>query len=182
MYFYLVLAVCLLAGRWRWAAFAAWFALTLIVAPLALVAASLTNPFLAFEALRLSLSISERRDNPIVWEFVGARWRGLFTIRSLRLALGGLGGAGDPRPARSPLCYPGYSHGPTQWGWCFVLIALTLAIASKDGLRVHPLLLRLGDMSYTLYLVHVIAIQILSRLLRENGLTARIPSPFFFWP
>jgi exopolysaccharide production protein ExoZ len=169
MYFYLVLALCLLAGPLRWIIFCAWFIFTLLCLPLLAHAPSLTDPVLAFSTDSYSFQYLKIAANPIIWEFVGGALAGWLFQTRLRF--------GSPILAWSAVLVAAalcarcvfdvdYSHGPLQWGWSYILLVLALAIASKDiKLSVPALSVKLGDISYTLYLTHVIVIVVASELL-----------------
>jgi hypothetical protein len=46
-------------------------------------------------------------------------------------------------------------HGMTGWGPAMIVMVLALALWNKERpIRVHPALLWLGDISFSLYLVH----------------------------
>jgi exopolysaccharide production protein ExoZ len=169
MYFYLVLAICLAAGRLRWAIFFSWFIFSLIVVPLLLQSPSLTDPALVFSDGWAPFPYLKILANPIIWEFVGGACAGLAYNTSLRFGSAPVSWAAViVAAAICALCVlnPDYSHGPTQWGWGFIVLVATLAIASKDiALNPPGLFVGLGDMSYTLYLTHVAVIFFASQML-----------------
>ena len=174
MYFYLVMAVCLTARRLRWAAFCFWFFVTLLVAPILSSAPSLTSPFVASASDHYPLRYMAVITNPIIWEFVGGAFAGLAFSTRLRFGSPVLAWAALIAAASIGLCfvfYPNYSHGPTQWGACYLLVVLTTSIASKDiNLNIPRIFVTLGNISYTLYLIHLLAIDELTQLLRTYGL------------
>jgi exopolysaccharide production protein ExoZ len=173
MYFYLVLAICLAAGRLRWAMFFSWFIFSLIVVPLLSQSPSLTDPALVFSDNWAPFSYLKILANPIIWEFVGGACAGLAYNTSLRFGSASL--SWTAVIAAAAICAgcvvnPDYSHGPTQWGWGFLVLVATLAIASKDiALNPPRVFVRLGDMSYTLYLTHVAVITFASQFLASRS-------------
>jgi hypothetical protein len=173
MYFYCVLAGCLLTRRLRWLVFGFWFAATLLLIPVLSHSPSLTNPFLAYDGARYPFRYLTIVTNPIIWEFVGGALVGLVFNAGIRLRSAFVSWTAIIIAA--PICigsvlYPAYSHGPTEWGWGFVLLVLALALASKEiDLKIHPLFVYLGNMSYTLYITHVLVMAVASQLLSQSG-------------
>jgi exopolysaccharide production protein ExoZ len=177
IYFYFVLAVCLVAGRFRWAIFCAWFVLTLIVLPILFKAPSLIDPRLSFPNDRYPIHYLTVIANPIIWEFVGGAFAGLAFNTSLRFGWAPAGWTA--MLVAAAVCFagvldPAYSHGPTQWGWCYVLLVLTFSIASKDvDLKIHPAFVALGNIAYTLYLTHGVMISCLSQIFKGSWIEDR---------
>jgi exopolysaccharide production protein ExoZ len=177
IYFYFVLAACLVAGRFRWATFCAWFILTLIVLPILFKAPSLIDPRLAFPDERYPIHYLTVITNPIIWEFVGGAFAGLAFNTSLRFGWAPAGWT--TMLVAVVVCFvgvfdPAYSHGPAQWGWRYVLLVLTFSIVSKDvDLKIHPAFVGLGNISYTLYLTHGITISCLSQIFKGSWIEDR---------
>jgi exopolysaccharide production protein ExoZ len=173
MYFYLVLAICLIAGRLRWAMFFSWFIFSLIVVPLLSQSPSLTDPALVLSGGWAPFPYLKILANPIIWEFVGGACIGMVYNTSLRFGSALVGWSAIIVAAA--ICIgcvlnPDYSHGPLQWGWGFLILVATLAIASKDiALNPPGVFVRLGDMSYTLYLTHVAVITLASQVLASRS-------------
>lgn len=177
-YFYLVFGISLLFGRFGWTLLALWFALTLIAAPLYLTGhAGLdiqrTNGFSRAWLVMIS--------NPIIWEFAVGVVIGLLYHSKLALP-------------RHPLTYcllvgttalavwydfswHGTFNGLGQWGAPLVPMLIAFALASKNIKFVIPVsLLRLGAVSYSLYLFHPIASKGLRMLMASAGLGSLIPT------
>jgi exopolysaccharide production protein ExoZ len=173
MYFYGAFAVCLSAGRLRWAVFCALFALTLLVAPALWSAPSLIDPRLAFARQPYPFAYMAIVTNPMIWEFVGGALAGFVFVSTWRIGSALLAWLAIVAAAAFcivVLAHPTFSHGPAQWGSCFVVLVLVLSIASKDvRLKIPPVLVGLGDMSYTLYLVHLIVIDLTTQILTLSG-------------
>ncbi|WP_321887438.1 acyltransferase family protein [Paraburkholderia bannensis] len=178
VYFYLVFGISLLFGRFRWTLLALWFALTLIAAPLYMsghagLDIQRTNGFSHAWLVMIS--------NPIIWEFAVGVAIGLLYHSELALP-------------RHPLTYcllvgtttfavwydfswHGTFNGLDQWGAPLIPMLIAFALASKNIDFVIPAsLLRLGAVSYSLYLFHPIASKGLRMLMAAVGLGSLIPT------
>jgi exopolysaccharide production protein ExoZ len=173
MYFYVAFAFCLLASRLRWAIFCSLFVVTLLALPALFGAPSLLDPRLAFAARPYPFAYMAVIANPMIWEFFGGALAGLAFVSRLRFGspvLGWIAILGAALLCVIVLAHPTYSHGPAQWGSCFIVLVFVVSIASKDvNLKIHPVLVGLGDMSYTLYLIHLIVMDITTQILTLNG-------------
>jgi exopolysaccharide production protein ExoZ len=166
-YFYLLFAACMLFGRWRYAVMAAWFALTLVAIPLIRGSYSLnvaTQPLVEWSRYA-NLAI-----NPIVWDFVigmiggwlyisdfkvERTWKiyAVVTVLSLLLLIGW-----------NRLGMVNF-FGPHGWGAPMAILFFgALMLAKVDALKVHAWSVWLGDISYSLYLIHVYVFEILQRV------------------
>lgn len=166
-YFYLLFAACMLFGRWRYAVMAAWFALTLVALPLIRGSYSLnvaTQPLVEWSRYA-NLAI-----NPIVWDFVigmiggwlyisdfkvERTWKiyAVVTVLSLLLLIGW-----------NRLGMVNF-FGPHGWGAPMAILFFdALMLAKVDALKVPAWSVWLGDISYSLYLIHVYVFEILQRV------------------
>ena len=166
-YFYLLFAACMLFGRWRYAVMAAWFALTLVALPLIRGSYSLnvaTQPLMEWSRYA-NLAI-----NPIVWDFVigmiggwlyisdfkvERTWKiyAVVTVLSLLLLIGW-----------NRLGMVNF-FGPHGWGAPMAILFFdALMLAKVDALKVPAWSVWLGDISYSLYLIHVYVFEILQRV------------------
>ena len=166
-YFYLLFAACMLFGRWRYAVMAAWFALTLVALPLIRGSYSLnvaTQPLVEWSRYA-NLAI-----NPIVWDFVigmiggwlyisdfkvERTWKiyAVVTVLSLLLLIGW-----------NRLGMVNF-FGPHGWGAPMAILFFgSLMLAKVDALKVPAWSVWLGDISYSLYLIHVYVFEILQRV------------------
>jgi exopolysaccharide production protein ExoZ len=183
MYFYFAFALSLLASRLRWVIFCALFFLTLIVVPALSNAPSLVDPFLAFAGRNYAFDYMAVIANPMIWEFLGGALAGLAFDSKFRFGSAILGWVAIAIAALvclAVLTHPTFSHGPFQWGSCFILLVFAVSIASKDvKLNIHPILVGLGNMSYTLYLVHLLVMDLATQLLTLNGFD-RLDHPFVY--
>ena len=166
-YFYLLFAACMLFGRWRYVVMAAWFALTLVAIPLIRGSYSLnvaTQPLVEWSRYA-NLAI-----NPIVWDFVigmiggwlyisdfkvERTWKiyAVVTVLSLLLLIGW-----------NRLGMVNF-FGPHGWGAPMAILFFdALMLAKVDALKVPAWSVWLGDISYSLYLIHVYVFEILQRV------------------
>jgi peptidoglycan/LPS O-acetylase OafA/YrhL len=169
-YFYLVFAVSMLAGRYRWFAFFSFMAFSLIAVPLIFtgtVSLTPTNDY------HLPIAYLDQMTSPIIWNFVA----GVVVGMVYRL---------DPVVPRIPgyvavactwafaLWWPmsGHAnfHGVANWGWPLIAAFMTSAVVYRSyPPRVHRALMWLGDVSYSLYLFHLIAFTIITTILTKMG-------------
>lgn len=168
-FFYALFAVASLAPRrWRYGVLTGLFALCLVVVPLA------TKDRMLWDAMKsygydgyLCIVTS-----PIVWDFalgmvVALVYRSRVTPRDL-----GLLNCGAALAVGAVLwqLLSGYrhGHGPTHWGLPMAVMVLALALRDKA----HPIavprwLSWLGDVSFSLYLFHVLP-QMLPRIFKHQ--------------
>lgn len=170
MYFYVLFAVALLAGRWWWTALAALSGLTLIALPLAATGGVSGSAFhdYALEPAELNIVAS-----PMVWEFlagvvIGALYHSRFRIRA--------------RPARLTFVWLSVAmvlwqygtgfragHGPFASGAAIAVMVLAIALFDKEQpIRVPAAMVWLGNVSFSLYLVHRIPQLALPPLLKAR--------------
>lgn len=166
-YFYLMFALAMCLGRWRYAGMAAWFALTLLAIPLLRGNYTLhvaEQPLVAWSRYA-NLAV-----NPIVWDFVagmlvawlyGSRiWVGsartICAIAAACLALLWL--------AWEPLRMVNF-FGPQGWGAPLVIVFAGVALLARiDAIKVPRWTVWMGGISYSLYLVHVYVFELLQRI------------------
>jgi peptidoglycan/LPS O-acetylase OafA/YrhL len=158
-YFYLVFCASMLLGKWRWIAFASYLALTLVVVPLA---AAGHVSLLVDNTYGFASRVLTEITNPIVWEFAFGVVAGCLFLAPFSL----------PRTPmwtalviacvalliNASLTGLATNHGPAQWGAPMALLffAITLACKQREP-KVPRALIWLGDISYSLYLMHFIA-------------------------
>lgn len=171
-YFYLVFALCMLFGRWRYGVMAAWFALTLVAIPLLRGSYSLgvaSQPLVEWSRYA-NLAI-----NPIVWEFVFGMLAGwlygsrlvvkrdawVYAVTSVLIA--------TLLVAWHRIGMVNF-FGPGGWGAPLAILFFGFVLIAKKGdMRVPAWLVWMGEISYSLYLVHVYVFEIVQRA------TDRIP-------
>lgn len=172
-YFYLVFAASMLFGRWRYAAMAAWFALTLLAIPLGRGDYSLqvaAQPLVAWSRYA-NLAI-----NPIVWDFIAgmlAAWLYgsrikiasvpmIYAVVAACLALLWI--------AWQPLGMANF-FGPQGWGAPLAVVFAGIALLARiDALKVPRWSVWMGGVSYSLYLVHVYVFELLQGIATAVGL------------
>jgi peptidoglycan/LPS O-acetylase OafA/YrhL len=158
-YFYLVFGASMLMGRWRWIAFASYLAVTLIAVPL--LATGHVSLLVDNNYGFVSRVLTEIT-NPIVWEFALGVAAGRLFLAPFRVPQTPLW---TPLVAACALLVVHASltrevtnHGPIQWGAPMALFffAVTLACKQREP-HIPRILVWLGDISYSLYLMHFIA-------------------------
>jgi exopolysaccharide production protein ExoZ len=166
-YFYLVFAACMMCGRWRYAVMTIWFAVTLIAIPLLRGSSSLN---VAAQPLVEWSRYANLVVHPIVWDFIGgmlAAWlyvsrfqirqSGLIYVITALLLIALL--AGWHRLGMINL------YGPRGWGAPLAILFLGLVMLAKnDAIRVPRWLIGMGNISYSLYLVHVYVFEIMQAI------------------
>jgi peptidoglycan/LPS O-acetylase OafA/YrhL len=160
MYFYLVFAACLLFRRWRWLALGTWVGLMALALPAWRGAPLLdVSRDLGFKAGYLNLMTS-----PFVLEFAAGAAIGWLYLqpwarikhRQLARHLLGLAVGFALWAIYSNAVY---QHGPAGYGW--PLLLMVLALTSKTiEIRVPPLFMWLGSISYSLYLTHLLSLKL----------------------
>ncbi|WP_158628886.1 acyltransferase family protein [Dyella choica] len=167
-YFYLVFALCMLFGRWRYGVMAGWFALTLIAIPVLRGGYHLgvaSQPLVEWSRYA-NLAI-----NPIVWEFVfgmlaGWLYLSQFTIKRNVMIYSSV-------VLLTATLLIGWHRigmvnffGPAGWGAPLTILFLGAVMLAKNGaMRVPAGLVWLGEASYSLYLVHVYVFVLAQRVM-----------------
>ncbi len=175
MYFYLVIAALLPLGRFRWPVFLVVMAIVLIVIPSVFTRFSLDplRPEL-FPYTYLNLIT-----NPIVWNFVFGVLTGiLFTTAKSRMLLENVFRSsyltGVVVSASIGLVLTGYfgQHGPTEWGAAMTVVFIALLFFSTSRQASYPRsLVYLGDISYSVYLLHLPVLVASGTVFRRIGIT-----------
>jgi exopolysaccharide production protein ExoZ len=166
-YFYLLFAACMLFGRWRYVAMAAWFALTLLAIPLMRGSYSLN---VAAQPLVMWCRYANLAINPIVWDFIigmiaGWLYVSDFKIKHARTTYVAVA-------VSSMLLLMGWNRmgmvnffGPHGWGVPMAILFFAAAMLAKtSALKVPTWSVWLGNISYSLYLVHVYVFEIAQRV------------------
>ncbi len=156
IWFYLFFGVTLLAGGRRWSATVAVFGGLLVLAPLAMTG---TLHFSAYENYRIHPSVLNLMANPLTWDFVFGIAIGKLYCSNFKIVNLGLLRSGIALTAAflvwqwfSPF---GSGHGPTRWGTPIAVMVLLLALYDKRQPIAVPGWLRwLGEISFSLYLIH----------------------------
>lgn len=155
-YFYLIFGLSLLCGSYRWFAFFGWIALSLFLVPLM---AGVSEPsFSPLVNYGFSIPYMALATNPIIWLFVAGVLIGL--IYQSRLSVSPFNAVLMVLAASTMYVfqYAGNfhaSHGLLQGGASAVILVFCLSIASKSIVITVPRpLIVLGDVSYSLYLLH----------------------------
>lgn len=153
-YFYASLAVCLWFGRWKWAVFAGWLTLAIVVIPL-LRGAPLLDPnlFPPGNALLLNTLTS-----PIMWEFAAGVAIGWIYRQGIRFPSASVGIAATVIASAflvvQCVVTKQVLHGLTGAGLPITLIVLSLALTPRGQHGTWKPMLWLGKVSFSLYLAH----------------------------
>jgi peptidoglycan/LPS O-acetylase OafA/YrhL len=190
-YFYLVFALSTLVVRWRWIAFSVYLASTLIVLPLSAVG---YVSFMADNDYRFASRILNQVTNPIIWEFAmgvvaGRLFLMPFAVPRTRL-WGALVIACAGLLVNMSVTGMVDNHGPIGWGAPMALLFFAITLACKQSEpRVPRSLVWLGDISYSLYLMHFIVFTFVAHLFAALGAGPKVhtvafvicvfPLPFF---
>lgn len=173
-YFYLVFAACMVLGRWRYAGMAAWFALTLLAIPLFRGGYNLG---VASQPLVMWSRYANLAINPIVWDFVFgmlAAWlyvsgivcRRVVVVCTITCVLLVALLAGWHRLGMVNF------FGPRGWGAPLAIALLGLVMLVKVVRIAVPVWsVWLGEISYSLYLVHVYVFEAMQRIVAHAPLT-----------
>lgn len=156
IYFYLVFGACLFFGKWRWALLFGWMLITLILLPAVFGQLS----FDVWRPFHFPFTYLDLVANPIIAEFLAGVLIGLaYFDDRLRFSNGTnaiiLSSVSGIAALLFLLEYKGPMHGLTNWGWPIAMCLFTLAIGSKHiNLPVPRWMVRIGEISFSLYLVH----------------------------
>lgn len=180
MYFYFIIFISLLFKRFRWILFSAWIAFSLLALPY-IFGNSVT--ITGFQDYNFDgyLNIVT---SPLIWEFVAGVIIGLLYFTPLRIP--------NPVVARY-IAWVSVAFtiwwivsgihggvGITHWGLPMVIMVLCFVIASKTYDFIVPKwLIWLGDISFSLYLVHPIVTDTTSVLLWGTPARTAIQDPSF---
>jgi hypothetical protein len=182
VWFYLLFGAAMLAGRWRWQATGALFALFMLALP-RLLTGHVTGD--AYESYGLHPGLLNLAGNPMIWEFlagvaIGLVLRSRFRIRSREL-LGSF--VAISVGAVLWQFFSGYErgHGPLHWGLPLALMVLALALYNQQrAIRVPGWLKWLGDVSFSLYLVQRIPQVAFPRQVTDPEYASRLTGGGYF--
>ena len=180
MYFYLIFFVSLLFKRFRWFIFTFWIIFSLIIIPqLTGNNSTLVGSYTYNLDGYLNIITS-----PLIWEFVAGVLIGWLYLTPLKIP--------NPKVARSVAWISAAftfwwiisgikgGVGITHWGIPMVLMVFCFVIASKTyEFNVPKSLVWLGNISFSLYLVHPIVTDVSAVLLWETSAREAIQDPSF---
>ncbi len=172
-YFYLVLGLSLLAGRFRWVAFFGWMLATLVLLPLVLTG---TLSMHAEHDYGIGIAYIDQNVNPIIWDFIAGVAIGLLYVSRVRVVnkalLATLAACAIALGCEWSFNAPAIEtfHGMARWGLPLAILFAAMALAFKEREpRVPRALVWLGGISFSLYLVHLIVFETIDRLLEYLG-------------
>jgi len=158
VWFYVLFALALLAGRWRWVAVCGLFGLCLIVLPWAVTGGVQTSAYAGYDLRPAILNILA---SPLSWEFllgvlIGLVYRSRLVVRDGPLLDSIVAAAITLVLWQYVAGFP-FGYGPLAMGRAMPVLVLALALRDKvRPFRVPRWLTWLGDISFSLYLVHPI--------------------------
>lgn len=175
-WFYVMFAFSLAAGRFRWAVLAALFGVFLVVVPELVTGGFHMNAYMNYELRPAVLNVLA---SPMMWEFAAGVVIGLVYASPVRIRARWFLDALAIAAAVGVLwqLHSGYRHGfgPLCVGVGMAALVLALALRNKvEPLRVPRPLLWLGDISFSLYLVHQIPRAALLTLLPASLASGRV--------
>jgi len=157
MYFYLLFGACMLFGRWRWIAMTGWLFLTVIAVPYS--TGQLDMLLLPAAGPVYASHVASLITNPLILMFAaGALIAGIyqsgFTINNSTCLWAAMFLAASFAVYQYAARFR-IDHGIFQWGLSLIPLMLVIALASKRMAIPAPhWLISLGDISFSLYLVH----------------------------
>lgn len=169
-YFYVVFALAMLFGRYRYWVMGLWFALTLVIVPMCQSGFTMniltSVPVNGFRYANLATS-------PIVWDFIFgmvAAWiyKSRIVIRSPATVYAVVAGVvGWMLIEWNWLGFANF-HGPSGWGAPLAVLFLGIVLLSKLGdIAVPRWSVWLGGISYSLYLVHLLVFAEVIKLVKS---------------
>lgn len=163
MYFYAFFGLTMLFGRLRWIAFSAWVAVTLLLIPLLRngIAApvDILMLFSPSNESHLGIRYFDMMTNPLIWMFIigvalGALYHSRLRLLDRHIAIGLVFAAAAGVGCQYAIHYRTY-HGVLNWGLTLIPFFLALSLLDKQrALRPPRALTYLGDISFSLYLLH----------------------------
>lgn len=181
-YFYVLFAACMLFGRWRYVVMAAWFAMTLVAIPLIRGNYSLN---VASQPIVEGCRYANLAINPIVWDFVIGMIAGWLYVSDLKVRRAWVIYA---MLAVSSLLLTVWNRigmvnffGPHGWAAPVTILFFGAAMLAKVGaLNVPAWSVWLGNISYSLYLVHVYVFEVVQRVVDAIPMNHEVSSALLF--
>ena len=167
-YFYVLFAACMLFGRWRYVVMTAWFALTLVAIPLFRGNYSLN---VASQPLVEWCRYANLVINPIVWDFTIGMIAGWIYVAEFKIHRVWVIYAAVV--VSTMLLLMGWNRiglvnffGPHGWAVPMAILFFGAAMLAKvDAIKVPAWSVWLGNISYSLYLVHVYVFEVAQRVI-----------------
>ena len=169
VYFYLIFGLSMIFGRWRWTTLITWILLSVVVFPwfagsfqFNVFAVPVNNPnYFAIVT------------NPLVLEFLVGVVIALIAVHGVSISSPliswGLIGLAAAYSTKAFFATNQGTHGIQDWGYPLALLVLAIAIRTPSiQLRPTKVLLWLGEISYSLYLTHLLTFTYLERHLQPK--------------
>lgn len=183
MYFYLVFGASLLFRKMRWLALTGWIVFTLIVLPLLKGGVPVLDANLSYGwGSYLNLLTS-----PMIWEFfagvlIGLVYFSRFEIRNVQYVVF-LRALALAFTAWWILGNVTWGNGLGKWGVPLVLLVLVFSITEKTfPVKIPKVIIWMGNISFSLYLIHPIVLGPTFNILWESGFRASIRDVSFVAP
>jgi len=179
MYFYAFFALSMLFGRWRWAVFFAWVVATVLLVPLLTGELSALPHWWDFFSCdryyHYAIQYLNLATSPLILLFVAGALIGLLydspePLRGTSRSVTALVFVAVALVAlQFVLAFRPY-HGVLHWGLTLIPLVLAVALASRRiEIPVPRWLEYLGDISFSLYLLHTIVLSVVFSLVREHA-------------
>jgi exopolysaccharide production protein ExoZ len=169
-YFYLVFGLSLLFGRWRWLAFFGWIGLTLLAVPLLTGRIPVEGPHMSYGYANPMLALAT---SPMIWMFVAGVAIGLIHRTGFRLPSYWAGILAAFAVTLYAFQYASgwlVQHGMLHGGLFAALLVLALSLSAKSAEIPTPkALVVLGNISFSLYLVHPLVQERSWWIFNDNG-------------
>lgn len=183
MYFYLVFGVSLLFRKMRWIALMAWIVFTLIVLPMVKGSTPILDARLSYGwGSYLNLITS-----PMIWEFAAGVLIGLLYFTKLEIK--NFQQATFLRAFAVALTVwwifgnVAWGNGLGRWGAPLVILVLVFSITEKTfPMKIPRIMIWLGNISFSLYLIHPIILGPVFNILWETGFRRSIRDTSFVAP
>ncbi|KAA0978785.1 MULTISPECIES: acyltransferase [unclassified Pseudomonas] len=180
LYFYTLFAVCMIFGKLRWPVFFSFITLTLIGLPLLNGATPTLDAYVNY-GWRSYLALVT---SPLIWEFAAGVIIGLIYFSPLKINSKSfalfLCAASVSLAIWVNLSKISWGMGINGWGWSLILMFFAFTISSKTvSFKIPEWLIWLGNISYSLYLIHPFFVKPVFDVLWETSFRAQIRDPSF---
>ncbi|RUL63445.1 acyltransferase [Dyella dinghuensis] len=182
-YFYMLFAACMLFGRWRYVVMTAWFVLTLVAIPLLRGNYSLN---VASQPLVEWCRYANLAINPIVWDFIIGMIAGWLYVADFKFRRVWVIYAAVV--VSTMLLLIGWHRiglvnffGPRGWALPMAILFFGVGMLAKVGaINVPSWSVWLGNISYSLYLVHVYVFEVAQRVIGAIPIAHEVSNALLF--
>jgi peptidoglycan/LPS O-acetylase OafA/YrhL len=180
LYFYALFAFCMVFRKLRWPVFFSFIAFTLVGLPLIFGAAPTLSAHVNYGWKSYLALVT----SPLIWEFAAGVVIGLiyfspFRINNKFFALF-FCATSVALAVWLNISKLSWGMGIDGWGWSLILMFFAFTISSKTVIfKVPSYLIWLGNISYSLYLIHPFFVKPVFDVLWETSFRAQIRDPSF---